>query len=249
MKNHILSPTTTCIIICIYCILLLLCNCCCTTITIVDVTAVLASAARISTDHWRGGKSSLFRIYQFRGGASKIEDNNNNNNNNNNSKSKSNNSSSNNINNRDNNRSQISSSLRQFWNIGKKSWTFAVERVSPSWRLPSWRPLAFRSDSNDNDNISINGSGVATSTTTDIATAAATATTKEQQDDDDIDDDNTAKIMTSTLSLKSSRPSYYSPFRMYLSCMGIVSLWILTGTLFYSYYNEWPIPQSFFYGT
>lgn len=45
----------------------------------------------------------------------------------------------------------------------------------------------------------------------------------------------------------SSNPSHYSPFQMYCSCTGIVSLWILTGTFFYSYTNEWPIPQSFFY--
>mmetsp|Transcript_25824 Transcript_25824/g.56629 ORF Transcript_25824/g.56629 Transcript_25824/m.56629 type:complete len:571 (-) Transcript_25824:400-2112(-) len=44
-----------------------------------------------------------------------------------------------------------------------------------------------------------------------------------------------------------SKPSYYSPLQMYASCMGIVTLWILTGTLFYSHVNEWPIPQSFFY--
>ena len=29
--------------------------------------------------------------------------------------------------------------------------------------------------------------------------------------------------------------------------MGIVLIWISSGTLFYSYYNEWPLPQSFFY--
>lgn len=39
----------------------------------------------------------------------------------------------------------------------------------------------------------------------------------------------------------------YSPFRMYLSCMGIVLLWVTTGTLFYSICNDWPLPQSFFY--
>lgn len=36
-------------------------------------------------------------------------------------------------------------------------------------------------------------------------------------------------------------------FKMYCTCMGIVSLWMLAGTLFYSYTNEWPLPQSFFY--
>lgn len=39
----------------------------------------------------------------------------------------------------------------------------------------------------------------------------------------------------------------YNPFRMYLSCLGIVTIWITTGTLFYSYCNNWPLPQSFFY--
>ena len=29
--------------------------------------------------------------------------------------------------------------------------------------------------------------------------------------------------------------------------MGIVTVWITTGTLFYSYCNDWPLPQSFFY--
>ena len=35
--------------------------------------------------------------------------------------------------------------------------------------------------------------------------------------------------------------------RMYLACLAVVLLWITTGTLFYSKYNNWPIPQSFFY--
>mmetsp|Transcript_17191 Transcript_17191/g.39721 ORF Transcript_17191/g.39721 Transcript_17191/m.39721 type:complete len:608 (+) Transcript_17191:109-1932(+) len=47
--------------------------------------------------------------------------------------------------------------------------------------------------------------------------------------------------------LLQTKSSNYSPFRMYCSCIGIVSIWILTGTLFYSYTNDWPIPQSFFY--
>lgn len=42
-------------------------------------------------------------------------------------------------------------------------------------------------------------------------------------------------------------PKPYSPFKMYSTCVGIVSLWMLVGTFFYSYTNEWPIPQSFFY--
>jgi Ca2+-binding EF-hand superfamily protein len=39
----------------------------------------------------------------------------------------------------------------------------------------------------------------------------------------------------------------YNPLRMYLNCMTIVSVWIASGTLFYSYCNDWPLPQSFFY--
>jgi Ca2+-binding EF-hand superfamily protein len=39
----------------------------------------------------------------------------------------------------------------------------------------------------------------------------------------------------------------YNPLRMYLNCMAIVSVWIGSGTLFYSYCNDWPLPQSFFY--
>ena len=50
-----------------------------------------------------------------------------------------------------------------------------------------------------------------------------------------------------SISAASTHRSHYSTFQMYCSCMGIVSLWILTGTFFYSYTNEWPIPQSFFY--
>ena len=43
------------------------------------------------------------------------------------------------------------------------------------------------------------------------------------------------------------RIPHYSPLKMYSACMGIVTLWMLTGTLFYSHTNEWPLPQSFFY--
>ena len=39
----------------------------------------------------------------------------------------------------------------------------------------------------------------------------------------------------------------YNPLRMYLYCMSIVFVWIGSGTLFYSYCNDWPLPQSFFY--
>ncbi len=35
--------------------------------------------------------------------------------------------------------------------------------------------------------------------------------------------------------------------KMYMACLGVVLIWIVTGTVFYSKYNDWPIPQSFFY--
>jgi len=128
-----------------------------------------------------------------------------------------------------------SSSLQQIWNIGKKSWTFAVERITPSWQTLEF---TVNGDDDDDDDDANNSRG--------NMAADAVTTAKEQYDED-----NTEVMTTSSSksfsSTRSKRPSYYSPFRMYLSCMGIVSLWILTGTLFYSYYNEWPIPQSFFY--
>lgn len=40
---------------------------------------------------------------------------------------------------------------------------------------------------------------------------------------------------------------HYNPMRMYLRCMGIVVIWVTSGTLFYSFCNDWPLPQSFFY--
>lgn len=39
----------------------------------------------------------------------------------------------------------------------------------------------------------------------------------------------------------------HNPLRMYLTCLAIVLVWIGSGTLFYSYCNDWPLPQSFFY--
>lgn len=35
--------------------------------------------------------------------------------------------------------------------------------------------------------------------------------------------------------------------QMYLTCFAIVFIWQTLGTLFYSYYYNWPLPQSFFY--
>lgn len=43
------------------------------------------------------------------------------------------------------------------------------------------------------------------------------------------------------------KPYVYNPLRMYMRCMGIVTLWITTGTIFYAVCNDWPLPQSFFY--
>lgn len=42
-------------------------------------------------------------------------------------------------------------------------------------------------------------------------------------------------------------PQPYNPLQMYYSCLSIVFIWITTGTLFYSYCNNWPLAQSFFY--
>lgn len=39
----------------------------------------------------------------------------------------------------------------------------------------------------------------------------------------------------------------YNPMRMYLSCMFIVCAWVVVGTIFYSYFNHWPLAQAFFY--
>lgn len=35
--------------------------------------------------------------------------------------------------------------------------------------------------------------------------------------------------------------------QLYCRCLFVVLVWIATGTLFYSKYNGWPLPQSFFY--
>ena len=79
--------------------------------------------------------------------------------------------------------------------------------------------------------------------------------------DDDNHEQNNAKVATSSSFSDfdepevAARPSVtgikpfhpYNPLRMYATCMGIVLLWITTGTLFYSYCNNWPLAQSFFY--
>lgn len=48
-------------------------------------------------------------------------------------------------------------------------------------------------------------------------------------------------------SIVTPKPNVYNPLQMYRRCMGIVLVWITAGTLFYSFYNDWPLPQSFFY--
>jgi hypothetical protein len=38
-----------------------------------------------------------------------------------------------------------------------------------------------------------------------------------------------------------------SNVRMYIWCLLVTLVWISSGTIFYSLYNEWPLAQSFFY--
>jgi len=46
---------------------------------------------------------------------------------------------------------------------------------------------------------------------------------------------------------KTTKNNEFNRFQVYLTCVTIVSIWVLTGTFFYSKINDWPIPQSFFY--
>jgi len=39
----------------------------------------------------------------------------------------------------------------------------------------------------------------------------------------------------------------YDPLGMYQTCLIIVLIWVTSGTLFYAFVNDWPLPQSFFY--
>jgi len=39
------------------------------------------------------------------------------------------------------------------------------------------------------------------------------------------------------------QPVEYNHVPFYLRCVGLVSIWIGSGTLFYSWYNQWPLPQ------
>ena len=55
--------------------------------------------------------------------------------------------------------------------------------------------------------------------------------------------DNNSTLCRNQINSKSTR----SKQRMYLACAAIVLLWISTGTIFYSLYNNWPLAQSFFY--
>lgn len=52
-------------------------------------------------------------------------------------------------------------------------------------------------------------------------------------------------LLKSTTARGENLPS--KKLSMYLACMGIVLIWITIGTLFYSRFNNWPLPQSFFY--
>mmetsp|Transcript_14677 Transcript_14677/g.30032 ORF Transcript_14677/g.30032 Transcript_14677/m.30032 type:complete len:511 (-) Transcript_14677:41-1573(-) len=45
----------------------------------------------------------------------------------------------------------------------------------------------------------------------------------------------------------SNRPLGKSKNQMYLTCFAIIFSWFTLGTLFYSKFNHWPLPQSFFY--
>eukprot|EP00980_Cylindrotheca_fusiformis_P006209 scaffold1327_cov124-Cylindrotheca_fusiformis.AAC.13 len=54
-------------------------------------------------------------------------------------------------------------------------------------------------------------------------------------------------LSSSPKATREPRKLDYNPMRMYLSCMAIVLVWVSTGTLFYSYCNDWPLAQSFFY--
>ena len=50
-----------------------------------------------------------------------------------------------------------------------------------------------------------------------------------------------------SLLISSGAELTYSPLAMYTKCLGIVGVWMALGTMFYSYCNDWPLPQSFFY--
>eukprot|EP00979_Chaetoceros_neogracilis_P003833 scaffold666_cov272-Chaetoceros_neogracile.AAC.25 len=54
------------------------------------------------------------------------------------------------------------------------------------------------------------------------------------------DDLNEIVLDKSTIAPKSN-------IRMYGWCLFVVLVWITTGTIFYSKFNSWPLPQSFFY--
>lgn len=78
-----------------------------------------------------------------------------------------------------------------------------------------------------------------------IVTAAAVKSRTTSRDKKAKQDDSSDYIQVQKP--KPAGLAQYNPFKMYYACMGIVTLWMATGTLFYSYTNEWPLPQSFFY--
>lgn len=61
--------------------------------------------------------------------------------------------------------------------------------------------------------------------------------------------DSCSRDSTSASTTESStqKVSDYNPLLFYRRCMVVVLVWIGSGTLFYSYCNQWPLPQSFFY--
>ena len=120
------------------------------------------------------------------------------------------------------NKKQASEVTRRFLKLGPKGWKYAVEQV------------AFNTK---------NSSITTTSTEKNPRGKASNDKYLNQKASKDGDD----HIEIRKPSQEAPRLTHYSPFKMYTACMGIVSLWILTGTFFYSYTNEWPVPQSFFY--
>ena len=120
---------------------------------------------------------------------------------------------------------QASLVARRFWKARTNGWKTAVDMVAPKSRTANTQ------------SIQRSFARVKTPPTTRMNSR------KRQKPKDATDD----PIEVRKPKPKPSGLAQYSPFKMYYACMGIVTLWILTGTFFYSFTNEWPIPQSFFY--
>ncbi len=125
---------------------------------------------------------------------------------------------------------QASLVARRFWKAGTNGWKSAVEMVAPKSRTANTQSIR-------------RSFGRVKTPPPPTTTTARTNSRKRQNPKDSIDD----PIEVRKPKPKPSGLAEYSPFKMYYACMGIVTLWILTGTFFYSFTNEWPIPQSFFY--